>query len=205
MVASAIPLAAVAGAVSSVGPCAAPRYVALAGILGSSNGATRYVRAGAFILGVVAGSMFIVLSSAFAAYVMASSAWVYGALACVLAAGGCLALLDRPHGSCNVHVTRSTSTGSALLLGGLCSLIASPCCTPALIALGTATSSSAAPWFAASIGAAYAFGHIGVMATIAALSTTLKGALLDNAGVRAAQSISAGLMIALAGYYAVLA
>lgn len=203
---SAFPLVFVAGVVSSIGPCVAPRFIAAASL--ASAGGRR--SAAAPVIAFVAG-----LTAAYAAFgAVASllgraahwSAWTYWILAFALGVGGVLALWRGERACTHDRETdRATSLGGALLLGASFALVVSPCCTPLVAAIVAYTSASGGAAYGSMLLACFALGHAFPIVPVA-FGATGAVRLLQRYSVRqAACVVSATLMLALSAYYAVLA
>jgi cytochrome c-type biogenesis protein len=199
-----------AGLITSVGPCVAPRYVAIAALAGRD----RYpiVPTLAFVSGLIgtfvalgfAGGLFGALSS--------SSSTIYVILAAALLGGGCIALARavptdhaaacRPAGATN---GARRSLGAVFLMGAASAFVVSPCCTP-MIATVLATSTAAGkPLFGALLLASFGAGHalpLMFTAQIGSVAARLAPSRFAEQGLAI---VSAVLMLALGTYYAVLA
>lgn len=191
-----------AGLTTSVGPCMAPRYLALTAIIARTTGLARWMHVGLFVAGLLACYVLLATTASLIGAVTAFSRAVYATLAVGFLALGLHALVVRT--TCD-HTHEQPSSGASLLSGGALGLVLSPCCTPvvALMASVGITSGS----FAASLvnAAAFAAGHVAPLATIGLGA----GAAERFAPIRvlsgAATTISGGLSIALAAYYGLLA
>ena len=195
-----------AGAVSSVGPCVAPRFIAVAGL---SSGKTRRQTIWlvlAFVGGLtITYAAFGAIGSLLGSAVQFSTV-TYIAVAVALAIGG-LFTLWRDEETC-IHEhgrLRGDTAGGAMLLGSSFALVVSPCCTPLMLGILAYTTSSGSAAYGSAMLACFALGHalpiIGVAFGSSAITTALQ-----RYGVRQAASVvSATLMLALSAYYAVLA
>jgi hypothetical protein len=177
------------GAATSIGPCAAPRYLALAAIVADARGAARWTRVGLFALGLVACYLAIAQTATLLHVLIRSSAIVYALLALASLIFGLQSL--RTSRSC------AHAHGATMLAGGALGLVVSPCCTP-VIALSAGIAAAASPYEALLCAAAFACGHIALLATIGI------GVQAARFG-EAARTIGGALAIALAGYYGLLA
>jgi cytochrome c-type biogenesis protein len=197
-------LAFAAGVATSLGPCVAPRFVAVAAL--ASAGRARWKSIAAFAGGLCVSYVALGVASGLLSRVAALSVHLYAALALVLLAAGSYTLLREPtlH-PCDGTKAANGSLGGAFLLGTSSALVTSPCCTPVIVILGSlAAARSSAPYGAALI-AAYALGH--------ALPLAGAGFGWNAIGVRlnaeswsgALQTVTGALMLALAAYYGVLA
>jgi cytochrome c-type biogenesis protein len=196
-------LACVAGVATSVGPCVAPRFVAVAA-LASSPGVARWKAVCAFAAGLCASYVALGVAAGLAARVAAISAHVYALLAGVLLVFGLKTLWSEPE-SCSHGVPKPRSLGSACLLGMSLALVTSPCCTPVVVVLGSLAASGPSPSFGALLIGSYAAGHA-LPLLGAGFGWQWVGTRLDVRPLRAAaQTVGGALMLALAGYYGVLA
>jgi cytochrome c-type biogenesis protein len=197
-------LAFAAGAATSLGPCVAPRFVAVTA-LGAMPGAARWKAIAALACGLCAGYALLGIASGLAARIAAVAAHLYAVLAIALAALGAYTLwggADRHR--CVPAKRPSASLGGAFLLGASFALVASPCCTPVIAVLG-ALAATRSPASGALPVAAYALGH--------ALPLACAGLGWERIGSRAnadvwkaaTQTVGGGLMLALGAYYGALA
>jgi cytochrome c-type biogenesis protein len=191
-----------AGLTTGVGPCVAPRYLALTAIAARTTGRARWVRVGLFAAGLLMCYVLLATTASLVVAVTAFSRVVYLALAVGFLGFGLHLLVART--TCaGAHV--EPSRGVSFLSGGALGLVLSPCCTP-MVAM-TASVGIASGSIATSLvnAAAFAAGHIAPLATIG----LGLGAAERWAPIRmlsgAAQTISGGLSIALAAYYGLLA
>ncbi len=136
-----------AGLFTSIGPCIAPRYVAVVALAQGTKHPT--VSTAAFVLGLV--SAFLVLGSVAGAL---GAVWSWSRstdllLAGGLFVGGCLSLIrarpSAPGATGCEHDARPgayRSLGAVYLLGASSALVVSPCCTPVvagIVAVAAAT------------------------------------------------------------------
>jgi hypothetical protein len=178
-----------AGMMTSVGPCAAPRYLALATLCGGSSGRTRWLRAALFAAGIVLCYALIAEAAAAFGTLLHLSGWLYAIMACAFLLYGIRSLADTASGSACTH-------GAPLLAGSATALLLSPCCTP-LLAFAAAAAAGG-PIAAAANAAAFAAGHIAPLALVPL-------GLQVSRGNGALATVNGGLAIALAGYYGLLA
>jgi len=199
----AYPLVFAAGLVTSVGPCAAPRYVAVAAL---AHGARRpWAVAAAFSAGLVGAYVVLGLGAGMLGAMWSASSFIYAALAVVLAVGGIATLIragaaDAPR--CNDHAPRA---GGPFLLGASSAFVMSPCCTPVVAAIAATTMASGPAPSGTALLAAFACGHAVPVVTACALGTHVSGALRRWTASQAPAIIAGSLMLALAAYYGVLA
>ena len=201
-----------AGALTSIGPCVAPRLVAVAAIC--TGQATPLQRGGAIAslvaglccayvaIGICASLLRPLIHSSTAVYLACSAAFLFGGVRSVLA--GSTDPLRRCGTSCCEEAPMAVrSYGMAFLQGCSFGLVVSPCCMP-IIAVATGLSFGLGSWPAATaILAAFAFGH----------ALPLIGFGLGLGGIRRwlvlcegpLALVSGGLLIALSVYYVALA
>ncbi len=191
-----------AGVATSVGPCVAPRFVAVAA-LASSPGVARWKTVSAFAAGLCASYVALGVAAGFAARVAGISAHVDALLSLGLLAFGLKTLWSEPQ--CLHAEPKPRSLGGACLLGMSFALVTSPCCTPVIVVLGSLAANGPSPAFGALLIGSYAAGHA-LPLVAAGFGWQWIGTRL---GVRrlqpAMQTIGGALMLALAGYYGVLA
>lgn len=210
----AFPLVFAAGAATSVGPCAAPRYVALAALVNASRRPWRIVAA--FAAGLVGA--YVVLGAAAGALgaLWSASRLVYAALAIALSVAG-IATLLRGGGGSHVHEASAAddagtgtnagraSLGGTFLLGASSAFVVSPCCTPIVAGIAGLTTASGHTGTGVALLATFACGHALPVVSAGALGTRVARALRHLAASHAPAVVSGTLMLALAAYYGVLA
>lgn len=202
----AYPLVFAAGAVTGLGPCAAPRYVAVAACAHAARRPWTIVAAfacglaGAYVvLGSVAGALGAVWSVSGAAYAV---------LAAALAASGVVTLARARVGS-HAHACagsgRGASLGGAFLLGASGALVVSPCCTPVVAAIAGLTLASGHGRDGIALLVTFACGHVAPVIAAGALGARLSAGLRRFAASQAPPVVAGSLMLALAAYYGILA
>jgi cytochrome c biogenesis protein CcdA len=203
---SAIGLAALeTGAVAGLGPCALSRSLALSALVRARAPRERSILVIEFLAGLVAG--YVAFGGVFASFaaVVSSSRIAYVAAAALCAIAGALSAWRA--GRTNVpqcsDCIPNHMRGNACAFGAACTLVGSPCCGPLAAAIG-AGAVAYGPREAIVLLAFYAIGH--AVPAIAVFLAGEKAAALTNAlSSRAVESISAGLLFGLSGYYAILA
>jgi cytochrome c-type biogenesis protein len=199
----AYPLVFAAGALTGVGPCAAPRCVAVAAL---ANAAKRPRCAiAAFVIGLVGANVALGLAGGALGNLLAASGMLYVALALVLGVTGMLVLWrgDATHRH-DVRV-RGGSLGGAFLLGVSGAFVVAPCCTPVLASIAGLTTGGGPSVGAALLLAAFGLGHASPVVGAGALGTRVARLLRRASASHAPAIVSGGLMLALAGYYGALA
>ena len=204
----AYPLVFAAGAVTSIGPCAAPRYVALAALVNASRRPLHIIAA--FVAGLVGA--YVVLGAAAGALgaLWSASRLIYAALAVVLAVTGIATLLrgGAPHahdGAQAHHADARASLGGTFLLGASSAFVVSPCCTPVVAGIAGLTTASGHTGAGVALMSAFACGHALPLVTAGALGSRVARGLRLLAASHASAVIAGALMLALAAYYGVLA
>src|SRR5579864_7225015 len=142
---SAFPLVFLAGAISSIGPCMAPRFVAAAGLLSNQN-SRPWLTLCSFVSGLILMyACFGAAASMFGRAIQLSN-WVYAALAAALAAAGVLNLWkEQSHAKDCTHAR--ASGGAAFFLVASLALVISPCCAPLLVGILAYTSAAGNPLY----------------------------------------------------------
>jgi cytochrome c-type biogenesis protein len=190
-----------AGLVSSVGPCVAPRFVAVAAC------ATRSSQPRLVLATFLAGLIGAYASFGFAATLLAGafvhSSLVYAAVASALFAGGCVTIARCRHRHGEVAVG-GPGLGGIFLLGASFAFVVSPCCTPLVIAILEFASGLGRPLYGAMLLALFALGHAAPLVLCGGAAAHAAAMLRRVALSQAASIVSGGLMLGLAGYYALL-
>jgi thiol:disulfide interchange protein DsbD len=189
------------GAFTAIGPCVAPRYVALAALIQRTRRPWRI--AAAFASGVVSAYVAIGMGAGLLGTMRAWSTAIDVGMALALALAGGITLL-RDEGV-HAHAARNTTSGGgAFLLGATSALVVSPCCTPIVAAIAGFAGFDGQPLAAALLLTAFAAGHALPLGAVALGARSMHA--LSRLGSTSAGSVVAGtLMIALAGFYALRA
>jgi cytochrome c-type biogenesis protein len=192
-----------AGLATSVGPCVAPRYLALSAIAARATGPARWIRIGSFVAGLLTCYALLAATASLVVRLTATSRIVYLALALGFLAFGVNALIVRR--SCTHGAHRQPSGTGALISGSVLGLVVSPCCSPVIAMLAAVGVSSGS--FAASLTGALAFaaGHVAPLVTIGVGFSALDRFAPKHAFNGAGTTIGGGLALALAAYYGLLA
>lgn len=201
---SIVSAALIAGAASSAGPCAAPRF-ALIGMLSGARSSVETIRASAlFVAGLACVYASFGAAASWLAHAIAWSTAIYCLLAAVLVANALRSILQPPRPKCETRAP-SRNRGGAFVLGASSALVVSPCCTPFAVAAAASAAAGNAPLSGAEVLAAFAVGHC--LPIVAAATTVGRFVRWTRwCPPREATSlISGGVMLALGSYYAVLA
>jgi cytochrome c biogenesis protein CcdA len=192
-----------AGAMSSFGPCAAPRYVALASIVNGTEPKVRFARIAAFAAGLCCCSTALAFGARLLWAAGSASQWIYAALAAVFAAYGVRTLIVR-RTACTHRSAPSASVSAAFLIGSSFAFVFSPCCAPVLVALAT-FGTAANPGMSPAVAGAFVAGHalpVVLIGSVAGLGQVLERRFPLEEPVRVT---SGALMLAISAYYGVLA
>jgi cytochrome c-type biogenesis protein len=199
----AYPLLFLNGTLTSIGPCIAPRYVAVAALAGSSRRPLAVLSL--FGLGVVGAYVALGAAAGALGALIAWSAPLYATLATILIVAGIVTLVRAtPHAHAEGTAARvPASAGGTLLLGAATTLVVSPCCTPVIAAIAGLTIVSGRPATGAALLIAFALGHAAPLLLAAAGA---RAPFAQRLGASPVPSIvGATLLIALGGFYGALA
>ena len=202
------PLVALAGAVTSIGPCVAPRYIALASI---AHGPRRTRTVLAFVAGIVTVYVALGFGAGLLTAVMQNASAIDIVLAVALGAGGLVTLLRRSQ--CHVHEHEHEHEGDVpprrlggiFSLGAASALVISPCCTPIVAAVVAFPSLDPTPWLRAALLGAFALGHAAPLLVLGSAGAAFARPLRRWNASPAPAVVSGTLMLALGAYYGVLA
>jgi cytochrome c-type biogenesis protein len=204
----------IAGALTSAGPCIAPRYVALAAIAGGYR--HPIVPTLVFVAGLLGAFMALGFGAGLLGAMWSFSPLLYALLAAGLVAGGCITLARAAaqpagHAECSAACPESRtaagqrSLGGVFLLGMASTLVVSPCCTPVIASVIGASTAIGKPVFGMILLASFALGHMLPLFFAGSVSSIFALALRWRLPEQAPRIVSGSLMLALGAYYAVLA
>lgn len=199
------------GIVTSVGPCVAPRYLAVAAIVGRDR--NPLVPTLAYVSGLIGALMTVGFAGGLLGTLGSSSAAIDAVLAVALVAGGCCALVraephDHHDGACRRPATtagRRRSIGAIFLLGAASALVVSPCCTPVIATIAATTTAAGEPLRGAALLALFGAGHAVPLLFTSQVGSIAARCTPHRLGTQAPAIVSAVLMLALGLYYAVIA
>lgn len=189
------------GLITSIGPCIAPRYIAITALTGTER--RTILPISVFAIGLLCAYVSLGWISGALGFLVKASAVIYAILAVGLVIGGLWTLvgLARNHAH---SATPPQSLGAVLLLGMASAFVASPCCTPIVASVVSYSAIVGKPAFGATLLFVFALGHIAPLAAIAFLGGPLR-ATLDRLAHAQAPAIASGvLMLALGLLYGVL-
>lgn len=195
--------AAVAGLITSIGPCVAPRYLAAAGMFAASDSPLARLRLlTAFVVGTLSAYFAIATAGSLLFRLVSASPYVYFLTAAILAVFGVRTILRDDHDD-DCRTRRATpGLGGAFLLGMLSSAAISPCCTPVLVAFGAMSGLVTTPLGLSGLVAAFTAGHLAPLAFACAGANTFNR-IVGRYRI-AASTVTGAIMMAVALYYAVL-
>ena len=202
--AAALPLAFAAGAATSLGPCAAPRYVAVAVLLHTTSRPARSLAA--FVAGLCGAYVAVGLAAGAVVALWSVSGYVYAAIAAGLAVAGVVTLArggDAVAHDC-AHLAAGRG-GGAFLLGVSSALIVAPCCTPVVAGIAGLTLSAGRSGEGIALLCAFACGHAAPVLAAGALGSPAAALVRRLAAAHAPAMIAGSLMLALAAFYGTLA
>jgi cytochrome c biogenesis protein CcdA len=198
----ALPLLFAGGVATSLGPCAAPRYIAVAAF---SNASSRpLVPTTLFIAGLIGGYICLGCAASALGALHIWSTWVYLGLAIVLGVAGLVTLLRR-HDHGDAAQRSVAGSGSAFLVGATSVLVMSPCCTPIVAGIAGLTIASGRASDGAGLLASFALGHAAPLAAAALLGDRVRRAAHRMADSPAPAVIAGTLMLALGAYFGTIA
>lgn len=194
-----------AGALSSAGPCAAPRLIAISGVVARAESKQRLFLAAVFTAGLVLAYASFGAAASMIGRMFAFSPVTYAMLAAVLTAAG-VATLWKGDRECKLERKDFThGAGAVFLLGASFALIVSPCCTPIVTAIVAYTTAAGDPLNGSVLLGCYALGHaLPILITTGGTSRVADLLHRFSAG-GAAATVSGALMMALGLYYGALA
>ena len=206
----AYPLVFAAGVATSIGPCAAPRYVAVTALVNASRTPVRVVVA--FVAGLVGAYVVLGAGAGLLGALWAASWAAYALLAVVLGVAGLFTLLrgDGSRHDCSQHAPGGArmrvGIGGTLLLGASSALVVSPCCTPLVAGIAGFTMTNGGHAIAGvALLATFACGHAMPVIGAGALGSRIAFAMRGIAASHAPSVVAGTLMLALAAYYGALA
>ncbi len=203
--AAAYPLIALAGAATSVGPCVAPRALAVAAL--AHRAARPAPVIAAFIAGVLGAYAAVAAGAGAVASLLGASHAAYALLAAALAVAGTITLARANGTQCDArahHASRRSGLGGVALLGASSALVVSPCCAPAVAAIAGLTAASGRADGVA-LAAAFAFGHALPLVAAGMAGARVASGLRTIAAHQAPAIVSGTLMLALAAFYGAVA
>lgn len=200
-----------AGFVTSVGPCIAPRYLTIAAIAHADR--RPIVATSAFIAGLMGAYAALGYFAGLLGSLWSLSSAIYAVLALGLIAGGSITLARAVPSDRRGHTCAATpatagerrSIGAIFLLGAASALVISPCCTPIVAAVVATSTSIGKPLAGALLLLGYAAGHAAPLFFAGSIGARISRLVPRRVTAQAGGIVSAVLMLALGIYYGVLA
>jgi thiol:disulfide interchange protein DsbD len=198
-----IPLVMFAGLMTSVGPCVAPRYIALAGVL---TGPRRAITVGLFVAGLLLAYAALGFGAGILQMLAGYAAAIDLLLAALLGIAGLTTLIRDPEHAhrCDQHAGQTRRASAVFTLGAASALVVSPCCTPVVAAVVGLSAFDASPLSRAALLAAFALGHAAPLFFLGAGGSLITTRLQRWSSGSAPAVISGALMLALGLYYGLL-
>ena len=196
-----------AGALTSAGPCVAPRYIAAAAI--SANARHPFLALGAYVLGLISAYAVIGSVAGSIAILFRASHLIDSFLSIALICGGFIALVFAvPARRCREHnhgFRAQDSIGGPFLVGAASALVISPCCTPAIAVIIAISDSIGRPYYGMILLIAFSLGHAAPLFIAGLANTRAQRWLVQLTTLQSPAIVSGSLMIALGCYYGVVA
>ena len=193
----------VAGLTTSVGPCVAPRYLALAALVANSTGRARWLLVVCFVAGLLLCYSVLAMTVSLIAGLAALSRLMYLGLALCFLGFGLRAIAAPP--TCAHRASAGTSPGAALIAGGALGMVFSPCCTPVVGLMASIAMTPGSLNTALLCVVAFVIGHIAPLATVGVGLKFADRFAFGDVLSGSTGTIAGGLSVALACYYALLA
>ena len=199
---SALPLAALAGAATSVGPCVAPRYLALIALVGERR---PLVTVGAFTLGIIVVTVALGAGAGIAGALIGNVATIDVLVAVALVAFGIATVIREPHACAHRASFAKPRASGAFALGATSALVVSPCCTPLIVAFAVLGGFDRDPLFVLANLAAFALGHAAPLFLAGLTGASIAARVRALTSTAAPSTVAGALTIALGCYYGLLA
>lgn len=195
----------IAGVVSSIGPCVAPRYLAIAGFASGSRRPTR--AAAAFVTGLVGAYLLLGYTAGWLGSIRALATIVDASMAAALLAAGAVMIWraePAEHERCS-HPSRDLPAGGPLLLGAASAFVVSPCCTPMLAAIVATASELGRPLAGAALLGCFAVGHALPLFLAGTPGAFIGRFRLTGVAAQSPAVIGGALLLCLGAFYGALA
>jgi thiol:disulfide interchange protein DsbD len=212
------PVVMLAGVISSIGPCVAPRYIALASVV---NGRRRGWTIIAFVAGIVTAYTALGCAAGLLGEVARNASVLDVILAVALAIAGLVTLLRRSqhhahdrqcrHGHTSIrddgsgNERPSPRLSGIFCLGAASALVVSPCCTPIVAAVVAFPALEPSALGRAALLAAFALGHATPLLLMGSCGSLAVTRLQRWTASPAPSVVSGSLMLGLGAYYGALA
>ena len=199
-----VPIVALAGIITSLGPCVAPRYVAIAALLGESR---RTVTIATFVAGMVVAYAALGFGVGILSQLSGHASALYLALAVALAGAGTATLVRSPrcdHTHDEGRRSQPRRLSGVFCLGAASAFVISPCCTPVVAAVAGMTAFDANPLSRVALLTAFALGHAAPLFAVGSLGSLSARTFRTWNASPAPAVVSGTLMLGLGAYYGLL-
>ena len=214
---AALGLTLLAGLITSVGPCVAPRYIAISAIAASYR--HPIVPTLMFIAGLLCTFTIVGFGSSMLGSLWALSTPLYALLAVGLVCAGCATLVRAGRHQCSHEAGAADfpcertiaptngrrSAGGIFLLGATSALIISPCCTPFIAGIVAAAAATGKPVLGMLLLVSFALGHALPLLFAGNAGSLLRGPLRWRMPEQTSGIVAGTLLLALGAFYGVLA
>jgi cytochrome c biogenesis protein CcdA len=200
----ATPVVFLAGVISSLGPCASPRLVALSAL--AVRARRPWLVGLAFILGTLGTYATLGVAGSLVADLVGIATWVYGGIAVAGIVGGIVTIAGagwHSHEEPPVD-TRRDAVSAALLAGMGFALMVSPCCTPILGVIIGYTSLRGDVVYGCAMLVVFGLGHAAPLIAMLGGGRGLTERLWSSRFAQSAQVFAGTFMLGLGAYYALL-
>src|ERR1700681_5112249 len=190
------PLVFIAGVVSSLGPCASPRIVALSSLVLRSR--NPMLVGAAFIGSTIATYAFFGVVGSLVGDLVGYASWIYAGVEVVALAGGIVTLVGATVHRHEEHARERperNAFSAAFLAGVGFALMVSPCCTPILGVIVTYTSLRGDVALGSGLLAVFGLGHAAPLLATLAGGRSFVGRLWSSQWAQGAQVVGGTFMI----------
>jgi thiol:disulfide interchange protein DsbD len=200
---AALPLLAVAGLVTSIGPCVAPRYVAMSSLWAADS--RRGSRTGAFVAGLLVAYGTLAGGVGVLGFAWANTPTINMLFSAALGATGAWIILREP-GPCSCSSRKRTRAGlgGAFALGFGSAFVISPCCTPIIVVIGTIIGTPDGVGFGILCVVVFGLSHAAPLVLSAAVGRFLPRCFRAPSIASSMPLVSGTLLLALSAYYGFL-
>ncbi len=194
-----------AGFAGSLGPCAAPRMVASAGIGSDRMPVSLRLRSiASLIAGICCGYVILGLAATLLLRMMQMVGMLYAAMCVVLIFVGIKSIVASDGVTSDTACSHNRGvSGASFFVGMSFALVVSPCCTPIVAGIAAFAQANGDWVYSGLCMACFALGHSAPLAIVGFASMAMRERMLRYAP--AVGVINGALLLGLAGYYAVLA
>lgn len=196
-------LAFVAGAASCVGPCVAPRFIAVTALASRESPHGAWKPVAAFLAGLIGTCASFGVLASLLAWTVSRASIVYSVAALTLAICGAMTLM-RDVTSAHAACEQRAAAGAPFLLGASSALVLSPCCAPMVFGILAYTTAVGKPLYGCYLLACFAAGHALPLLGVALGARRLAAVFAEMRVRQAVNVVSGSLLLALAGFYGVL-